>query len=70
MMMGGGRGRHAGCSSSNNDVNSTEPIIRRGTHARVVAVGRAIDAFLSLPLSSQSNNNNDNNNNDNDSNKK
>jgi len=37
-----GRGRH--------DVNSTEPIIRRGTHARVKAIERAIDAFLSLQL--------------------
>ncbi|KAL9185572.1 hypothetical protein ACHAXT_003349 [Thalassiosira profunda] len=31
--------------------SSTEPIIRRGTHARVRAVDRAIDAFLALPLS-------------------
>jgi len=33
-------------------VNSTEPIIRKGTHARVKAVERAIDAFLSLTASS------------------
>ena len=32
--------------------NSTEPIIRKGTHARVKAVERAIDAFLSLTASS------------------
>ena len=31
--------------------SGTEPIIRRGTHARVKAIERAIDAFLSLPLS-------------------
>ena len=32
-------------------VNSTEPIIRKGTHARIKAVERAIDAFLSLTSS-------------------
>ena len=33
---------------------ATEPIIRRGTHARVRAVERAIESFLALPLSSSS----------------
>ena len=28
---------------------TTEPLIRRGTHARVAAVDRAVDAFLSAP---------------------
>ena len=46
--------------ANNRAVNSTEPIIRRGTHARVVAVDRAIDAFLSLPLSSSQSNTNNN----------
>ena len=36
--------------------SSTEPIIRRGTHARVAAIDRAIRAFLSLPLPSNANN--------------
>lgn len=52
---GGGRGgggrshpRHGpgGCGPSSS--SATEPLIRRGTHARVRAVERAIDAFLSL----------------------
>lgn len=30
--------------------SSTAPLIRRGTHARVKAIDRAIDSFLSLPL--------------------
>lgn len=34
--------------------SGAEPIIRRGTHARVMAMDRAIDSFLSLPLSSSS----------------
>ena len=36
------------------NASGTEPIIRRGTHARVKVIERAIDAFLSLPLSSSS----------------
>ena len=53
--------------ANNRAVNSTEPIIRRGTHARVVAVNRAIDAFLSLPLSSSQSQQSNTNNNDDDS---
>jgi len=51
----GASGLNKNNNSSNSRsaaVNSTEPIIRKGTHARVKAVERAIDAFLSLTLSS------------------
>mmetsp|Transcript_4364 Transcript_4364/g.9663 ORF Transcript_4364/g.9663 Transcript_4364/m.9663 type:complete len:573 (-) Transcript_4364:63-1781(-) len=37
--------------------SSTEPIIRRGTHARVRVIDRAISSFLSLPLLSKKNKN-------------
>ena len=51
----GGGGRNA-----STNVNSTEPIIRKGTHARVKSIEKAIDAFLSLRLScSSTNGNND-----------
>ncbi|KAL7451143.1 hypothetical protein ACHAWC_004004 [Mediolabrus comicus] len=40
----GAAGRRNGASSM------MEPIIRKGTHARVCAVDKAINAFLSLPL--------------------
>ncbi|KAL3779027.1 hypothetical protein HJC23_011466 [Cyclotella cryptica] len=43
--------RGAGTASS-----MMEPIIRKGTHARVLAIDRAISAFLSLPLKSSRNN--------------
>jgi O-methyltransferase involved in polyketide biosynthesis len=43
------RGLDRGTSSKNNG-SVMEPIIRRGTHARVKAVDRAVTAFLSLPL--------------------
>ena len=42
-------------SRRSSAINSTEPIIRKGTHARVKAVERAIDAFLSLTASSSNN---------------
>eukprot|EP00571_Detonula_confervacea_P012026 CAMPEP_0172307094 /NCGR_PEP_ID=MMETSP1058-20130122/8021_1 /TAXON_ID=83371 /ORGANISM="Detonula confervacea, Strain CCMP 353" /LENGTH=499 /DNA_ID=CAMNT_0013019167 /DNA_START=12 /DNA_END=1511 /DNA_ORIENTATION=- len=43
--------RHPSSMMGNSASSGTEPIIRRGTHARVKAVDRAIDAFLSIPLS-------------------
>jgi len=49
-----------GSRNASTNVNSTEPIIRKGTHARVKSIEKAIDAFLSLPLSCSSTNmNND-----------
>lgn len=40
-----------GAAGRRNGVSSMmEPIIRKGTHARVCAVDKAINAFLSLPL--------------------
>jgi hypothetical protein len=49
----GGGGSHAGCGrgGSPGADYTIEPIIRRGTHARVKAIERAIDAFLSLTFS-------------------
>ena len=46
------RGLDAGPSRGSSMM---EPIIRRGTHARVMAIDRAIAAFLSLSLKSSSN---------------
>ncbi|KAL3778718.1 hypothetical protein ACHAW5_006115 [Stephanodiscus triporus] len=40
--------RHHRARCGANDQSGTEPMIRRGTHARVMAMERAIDAFLSL----------------------
>lgn len=44
------RGAGGSESSPRGAPSIMEPIIRKGTHARVLAVERAISAFLSLPL--------------------
>ena len=42
--------KQSSSSSSGASSSTTQPIIRRGTHARVKVIDRAINAFLSLPL--------------------
>ncbi len=50
----GNIGNSGSSSGPRPALDNIEPLIRRGTHARVKAMERAIDAFMSLPLSQSS----------------
>jgi len=52
----GANSKSYGSAGGRNSSSSMEPIIRKGTHARVCAVDKAISAFLSLQLEEDTSN--------------